>query len=186
MTPQRRRLLLILAAAGLLLLGTALWPVARAAVIRPLALALWSVWRVLLSIDQRIYWQLLIFAAFLLALRALPERGERLERKYRPDEAASRVETWRGLFRPAARTPHAPEALAGELKKLSNAVDAELGLPLSPRATAAHRSALFSLPWLPPALRAQLDPDFRAATDAARATLTELEQRLEINNDQLG
>ncbi len=70
------RTILIILLAGLLLLLAFLF---RAFLlenfVRPVALVLWLLWRVLLSIDQRVVWSVLIFAALIFGLIRLAQSG---------------------------------------------------------------------------------------------------------------
>ena len=49
-------------------------------IVRPVALAYWAAWRIILSINQEIYWSGLIILGLLLALRLVPKQGKAVSR----------------------------------------------------------------------------------------------------------
>lgn len=77
-TDKQKRMLLVV---GLLLIGTLLIIQFRIYLwnnlVEPIALLFWAGWRVILSVDQQIYWQLLIWGSIFFFLRFLPTQKER-------------------------------------------------------------------------------------------------------------
>ncbi len=68
--------------------------------VQPVALAFWAAWRIILSINQEIYWSGLIIVGLLLALRLAPTRGQAPSR-YQYDEHPKPVpelEKWYSLL----------------------------------------------------------------------------------------
>ena len=87
--------------------------------INPMALLLWAVVRVFLSVHQTVYWAGLIFLAFFLALRILPQRP--VVYKHYPtgeEEQISRVAHWYNLIRSAPTDAGKEQALKTELLAL--------------------------------------------------------------------
>jgi hypothetical protein len=111
---------------SLLLLGTGFvlaviyrsWLIANW--VRPLALVLWAVVRVFLSVHQSVYWTGLIFLAFYLALRILPQRPEEFKRypNREPQEPVNRLDHWYQLIRSAPGRAGQDQALKKELQIL--------------------------------------------------------------------
>ncbi len=64
MNKTRRISLIILLLGTLLILVVLFRSIILAEVVTPLALVFWVTWRVVLSVDQKFYWGLLIFSAF--------------------------------------------------------------------------------------------------------------------------
>jgi len=89
---------------GLLAAAAALvvvfWPTVYDALILPVALLLWAFLRLLLSLDQAVYWVILICAGFLIAVRSLSAEPavprEASQTAARPSD--SRVAAWRAMI----------------------------------------------------------------------------------------
>src|SRR5688572_7144997 len=74
MNLSRRVVLSLLIAAIVLFLGMLFWPFIVNNIIRPIALAVWLLLRILvLSIHQKYIWYMVIFAAFIVLFRFLPQ-----------------------------------------------------------------------------------------------------------------
>jgi hypothetical protein len=88
-------------AAIVLFLGMLFWPFIVNNIIRPTALVLWFLLRILvLSIHQKYFWYTLILAAFILLLRFLPREQTDLQPNAYPETntAIATIEYWRSLF----------------------------------------------------------------------------------------
>ncbi len=130
---------------GLLLLGLFGFPgLLRDYLVRPVAISLWATWRIIISVDQGVYWILLIALCSLLMIRVFsasdpvaPAASDEQPAKQRP----TRVEHWRRLFRSAAHTAEADAALRASLRGLladtirqaDRPVGADLGEALATR-----------------------------------------------------
>jgi hypothetical protein len=79
MTADKQKRILLLF--GLLVIGTLLMIRFRlflwSNLVEPIALLFWAGWKVILSVDQQIYWQLLIWGSVFYFLRFLPTQKER-------------------------------------------------------------------------------------------------------------
>jgi len=89
-------------------------------IIEPIALLLWAIWHVISSVDQHIYWVILIVIYSILAIRLLPSGIEDShESAYgRMDQSPSRVDYWQSLIKDAALGSDENERLHGNLKNL--------------------------------------------------------------------
>ena len=98
MKNPRRVLLIVLLAVLLLALAFIFRLFLLENVVRPVALVLWLFWQVLLSFDQRVVWNVLIFAALMVGLVRLAQQGL-LEGKPVPAPDAhltlANIEYWR-------------------------------------------------------------------------------------------
>ncbi len=100
MTVSRRALLIGLLAGLLLLLGLLFSRFVLDNVITPVALVFWVVWRLIRSVDQALYWNLLFFAAvgyailFFVRRTESPPDYERLQPS-EPDFLRERIKYWR-------------------------------------------------------------------------------------------
>ena len=92
----------------------------RANFIEPIALLLWTLWHVISSVDQHIYWVILIVICSILAIRLLPSGIEDShESAYsRIDQSPSRVDYWQSLIKNAALGSDENERLHDNLKNL--------------------------------------------------------------------
>lgn len=92
----------------------------NAYVASPVAISLWAIWRIIISVDQSVYWVLLIALCCLLMIRVfsvhigapLPE----VEQPSTPQQ--TRVDRWRRLFREAGRSREGDAALRASLRSL--------------------------------------------------------------------
>lgn len=95
----------------------------RAYVVGPAATMLWAGWRVVASVDQRVYWLLLVVLCSLLIIRVFSLRGGEAPSATEPGipTPRTRVEYWRTLFSNAAHSPDAQAALRLALRDLQAA-----------------------------------------------------------------
>src|SRR5512146_2785329 len=89
-------------------------------VVEPVALSLWLAWRVLLSVDQRVYWALIVLLCIAWLISLLPytnaEPSAREDREPpRPDVG---VQRWQSLLQDAAHTADGEDALRRRLLSL--------------------------------------------------------------------
>ncbi len=145
---------------SLLLLGLLGFPgLLRDYVVRPVAISLWAIWRNIISVDQSVYWIMLVALCSLLMIRIFsasdhvpPRASDAQPAKGRP----TRVEHWRGLFRSAGRTTDGDAALRASLRSLLAATisqaDRPVGVNLQEALAARHIS-------LPPSVRRYLEID---------------------------
>lgn len=119
-TAARRWVVLVLALAAILSAGLIFRDFLMQNVIMPIALLLWAILRVFMSIDQEVYWVILIFAAFVLGLGLLPVRGSRAVGPSQSAEpTARRFNYWHAIIRQAAKSREAREALESNLRELA-------------------------------------------------------------------
>jgi len=89
-------------------------------IIEPVALLLWALWHVISSVDQHIYWVVLIVMCSILAIRLLPSGIEDSHESVysRMDQSPSRVDYWQALIKDAALGSDENERLHENLKNL--------------------------------------------------------------------
>lgn len=88
--------------------------------VRPLALVVWLSWRVLLSVDQKVYWALLVFLALFYALICLVP-GPAASGRSAPTEPSitlDRVRDWQMSIRFPAEGVENPNLLRQALEKM--------------------------------------------------------------------
>lgn len=94
-------------------------------VVEPVAHILWLFYRTLCSIDQKIYWVLLIFALLPLIIRLLPETTEysikAVNKNPYPED--DRVRYWETLIRTAVGDKHERMRLQRSLQTLSQSIE---------------------------------------------------------------
>ena len=93
--------------------------------VEPITRILWLILRSLQVIDQKVYWALLIIAAFTLILRIIPDRPEIHTRQAFLDGSPQddRVASWETLLHSAADDPDARLALQHALRNLQTSID---------------------------------------------------------------
>ena len=99
-------------------------------VVQPIAAILWAGWRVIASVDQGVYWLLLIVLCTLLTIRVFSIREFKQpapEDRHTPLQL-TRVEHWRALFE-APRTPEGDATLRASLRGLLTSSLAREGQP---------------------------------------------------------
>jgi hypothetical protein len=118
-------------------------------VIEPIALVFWALWRIIASVDQIIYWILLIAVCFLLVLRLIPNRDgvtvkAAYNYKFRP---GNRIDYWKSLIRDSARERESAETLHANLKSLLTSVfrNVQDSRPINVEELAATRKVPLSL-----------------------------------------
>jgi hypothetical protein len=109
---------------GLILLVGLLFPsFIQDTFVTPLALVLWLVWRILQSVDQKIYWILLVCSVLIYFLtrlyRSIPEPPafEKASATY-PNAALERIDYWKTLIQLTAMETSAPSIMQDSLAKL--------------------------------------------------------------------
>ena len=116
-----KRYLLPLLVLGLLAgLVIGFWSFLMTNIVEPVALLFWAVWRVVLSVDQNIYWAVLIVLCAILVIRLIPSENEN-----NPNPAyhynyklPDRVEHWQALVEDFVLGKDEDEHLRADLKKL--------------------------------------------------------------------
>jgi hypothetical protein len=101
MNISRRLAGALLIAAIVLFLGLLFWPFLLNNLIRPVALVLWLLLRILvLSIHQQYFWYAVILAAFLVLIRLLPWEQPAVppEIFLEPNTTLNKIRYWRSLF----------------------------------------------------------------------------------------
>lgn len=115
---SRRAVISLLVAAIVLFLGMLFWPFLLKNVIEPIALFLWLLLRILvLSIHQKYFWYALIFAAFLVLVRLLPEEQPVTGPQVYPETNATmnKIRFWRSLCMYTGHSVQEQETLKKEL-----------------------------------------------------------------------
>ena len=94
-------------------------------IIEPVARILWLIYRTLLSVDQEIYWALLILAALILLLYMFPEYREHSIRPayHNSMRLNDRVAEWEALLESAEESENACLELQQELENLRRSID---------------------------------------------------------------
>lgn len=180
-------------------------------VFEPIAILLWAAWRIVISVDQNIYWMILILISSILMIRIAPFRKKTPDTVYGEDRSpANRVEDWLRLMKDASLGMDQTEYLRDSLKwllqsiqqverfhsmNLDEAVKTEV--PLLPPAvqrflfppkrthnvfSGDYRMRLFFL--TPKWFRRWAGTTFRTDNVAIEETLLWMESVMEINNDQ--
>ena len=127
MNVSRRVVLSLLIASIVLFLGMLFWPFIVNNIIRPIALAVWLLLRILvLSIHQKYIWYLVIFAAFIVLFRFLPQEQSDIP-SYASLErytTITNIEYWRSLFIYNRQNVRDEETLRRELTHLLTSLHA--------------------------------------------------------------
>ena len=99
--------------------------------IEPIALVLWLIWRTLLSVDQSLYWGLLVLlcAMGMLALIPRSDSDTSASPGQEPQAPGARLERWQALFHEAARGGGEEESLRLRLRSVLAAVIGADGQP---------------------------------------------------------
>ena len=162
-------------------------------VIDPLTRFAWLVIRTFLVIDQRVYWTLLIFSAFVFILRIFPTRTPAPPRPAYLDSTLpeDRTAYWEALLRSAEDDVNARATLQQELMNLSRSVHSltngggvtPLELPPvsgSPRRKPLEGKRQF---FLGRPLQKPADQQRKQLENSVAAILESLESKVEINHD---
>jgi len=99
--------------------------------IEPFALLLWALWQVVSSVDQHIYWIVLIAICSILVIRIFPSTNESSrEAAYNHrDRPLSRVDYWQSLIKNATLGNDGNQRLHDNLKNLLTTVVTQDGQP---------------------------------------------------------
>lgn len=144
-----RRYPLLLVMLALLLGAVVIFPrLFLAYLLTPVAAMLWAGWRVVASVDQRVYWLLLIVLCALLSLRVFASREQEQgtpSHGHSP-KRPSRVQRWQELFQAAERSQKGEQALQASLRMLLASTIAQPGVPPTNDLSAALKARRISLP----------------------------------------
>lgn len=98
-------------------------------IIEPIAVLCWALWRIIASVNQSIYWMILIVICLILVLRLVP-----VEKDNRPNpiytyryKAPNRVQYWQTLINESMLGREEGERLRGNLENLFTSVNAKPG-----------------------------------------------------------
>jgi hypothetical protein len=89
-------------------------------VIQPIALVCWAAWRIVASVDQNVYWTILIVVCLILVIRLIPGKDDsatNLAYQY-SYKSSSRVEYWKTLIADGLVGKEREAALRDALKQL--------------------------------------------------------------------
>ena len=100
-------------------------------VIEPVAAVLWAGWRVVASVDQAVYWILLVVLCSLLTIRIFSTRdpGQPVPENSGIPVQRTRVEHWQAMFQNAELTREGDAALRESLRSLLESVVAQQDQP---------------------------------------------------------
>ena len=89
-------------------------------VIVPIALVCWAVWRVIASVDQIVYWVILIIVGFLLVIRLIPNSSDdKIKPAYKNAyKTSNRVAYWKALLMGMVVEKEDAENLRSDMKNL--------------------------------------------------------------------
>ena len=124
---SKRVVLSFLIAAIVLFLGMLFWPFIVTNIIRPIALVVWLLLRILvLSIHQKYIWYVVIFAAFFFLFRFLPQEQPDIQSSVSPEPNTTilNIEYWRNLFIHNGQNVREDETLRRELTHLLTSLHA--------------------------------------------------------------
>lgn len=119
--PSKGWIWIILALAGLAAAGFIFRGFFMQQVIMPIALLIWAIARIFLSIDQEVYWIALVFAAFVLGLGLLPVRsnGAALDKDAQNNLSGKRFLYWRKIIVRSTRSREERAVLNANLRDLA-------------------------------------------------------------------
>ena len=124
---SKRVVLALLIAAIILFLGMLFWPFVVNNIIKPIALVVWLLLRILvLSIHQKYIWYVVIFAAFFFLFRFLPQEQPDIQSSVSPEPNTTilNIEYWRNLFIHNGQNVREDETLRRELTHLLTSLHA--------------------------------------------------------------
>jgi hypothetical protein len=127
MNISRRVVISFLIAAIVLFLGILFWPFIVNNIIKPIALVVWLLLRILvLSVHQKYFWYAVVFVLFIFLFRFLPlEQSDIQPDAYRePNTTITNIEYWRGLFIYDGQSVRDEETLRRELTHLLTSLHA--------------------------------------------------------------
>ena len=117
----------LLIVAIVLFLGMLFWPFLVTNIIKPIALVVWLLLRILvLSIHQKYIWYVAIFAAFFFLFRFLPREQSDVQSSVysEPNTTILNIEYWRNLFIYNGQNVREEETLRRELTHLLTSLHA--------------------------------------------------------------
>lgn len=90
-------------------------------IIEPIALLFWAVWRIISSVDQNLYWIVLIIICAILVIRLIPSEKDNAPNQsymytYKPP---NRVEYWQTIIDESNLGKHKSEYLQNRIKELT-------------------------------------------------------------------
>ncbi|MCC6146695.1 MAG: hypothetical protein IT308_03930 [Anaerolineaceae bacterium] len=192
---MKKQLKLFLVFATLVLFGVFAWrtEIVHTYVIDPTARILWLFYRTLRSIDQEIYWFLLIFSVLLLIFRVLPESKEFSTRPAyeNPNQNQDRILFWETLINAAETDQYDRLRLQRSLQTLSQSIgdiscnneDSIIHLPLIKtgfRRWIQQTSYSMPIPRFVQRKKTQSDTELEKSI---AQTLNAMERQIEINHD---
>lgn len=162
-------------------------------VIEPIALLFWAIWRIISSVDQNIYWFLLIMTCTILVFRIIPSMGEETPNPVYSSRKKSldRVEHWQKLIKEAALGKDENRRLHESLETLLKTVAAQEGVSETTAmkeiiikgntsvSLSTHRTLFFGPRWFRQ-WESKFLPQNRTLIDE---TLRWMEIELELNHD---
>ncbi len=135
---------------SLLLMGLFGFPgLLRDYLVRPVAISLWAIWRIIISVDQGVYWILLVALCSLLMIRvfsASDHRAPPASDEPAAKKQSTRVDHWRQQFRSAARTAEGDAALRASLRSLLADTIRQADRPVGPDLGEALATRHITLP----------------------------------------
>jgi hypothetical protein len=111
----------LLLVAIVLFLGLLFWPFVWKDILQPIGLAVWFLLRILvLSIPQNYFWYAVIFAAFIVLFRLLPEAQPDVPAAARAEtnSTLTKIEYWRSVFRYSGQDAQDEKILKDRLTRL--------------------------------------------------------------------
>ena len=115
--------------------------------VTPVAISLWAIWRLIISVDQTVYWILLMALCSLLMIRVFSAPAQVVPASTEQDtKLQTRVQHWRRLFGKVGRTREDDAALRASLRTLLIASISQAGRPAGNELHQALVSRHISLP----------------------------------------
>ena len=121
MNISKRVVAALLLVAIVLFLGLVFWPFVWKDILQPVGLAVWFLLRILiLSIPQNYFWYAVIFAAFIVLFRLLPEAQSDSPAAARAEtnSTMTKIEYWRSVFRYSGQDAQDERILKDRLTRL--------------------------------------------------------------------
>ncbi len=176
--------------AGLLVLGIVFRDFLISSILEPLTIVFWLLLRILMSVDQGVYWGLALLLAVILVVRLVPPQREEYLRRpvIEKDLPVDRVKYWRQLVALSHRDAHSQALNTALLDLLVSTYTLEnRGSPAEVRE--ALRSGQMPLParlhaFLFPAA-ARPEPAWKRLAGSARAGLAKLQGKSLYASDEM-
>lgn len=117
-------------------------------IIEPIALLFWAVWRIISSVDQNLYWIVLIVICAILVIRMIPSEKEGSPSPsylytYKPP---NRVEYWQTIIDESNLGKHKSEYLRNRIKELTMTVISQVEQPATTELDEIVAAGIPSLP----------------------------------------